>query len=235
VRRCLLLLLFVLGTVACEGEPVTPPRDAGVQGSACASLASTPVGTLGQAVQRLHALPTPSVACFVESLPRPLPLVATRGVLSAQPASGADNPRLFFFTGQLVSSVVAAGHGAPLIEFGEWVTPKRTLKGEVVLPTDGGVPTLDPFATLGGDDGQTVCATCHRFEERSATVDGGFVSVAFRPEPGTEVPLATVRALYQACVDANDASARCALYRAVFEHGAVTQGAFDPAVERLIQ
>lgn len=225
--------MLVLGGAACEGEPVTPLRDAG--SDPCAPRPAGSLATLGEAVRHLQSLPAPSVACFVSSLPRPLPLVATRGVLSAQPASGADNPRLFLFTGQLVSSVVAAGSGAPLIEFGEWVTPKRTLKGEVVLPTDGGAPTLDPFVTLGGEDGQTVCATCHRAEEPSATVFGGYVSTAFRPEPGTEVPLSTVRALYQACVDAKDASARCALYRAVFEHGAVTQGAFDPAVERLIQ
>lgn len=229
------LVLLLLAVVACDAAPVTPRPDAGTSGSACAALAATPLGTLPQAVQRLAALPTPSVACFVESLPRPLSVVATRGVLSAQPASGAENPRLFLFTGQLVSSVVASGPGAPLIEFGEWVTPKRTLKGEVELPSDGGAATFDPFARLEGEDGQTVCATCHRYEERSATVDGGFVSVAFRPEPGTEVPLTSVRALYQACVDAQDGSARCALYRALFEHGPVTQGAFDPTVERLIQ
>jgi hypothetical protein len=203
--------------------------------SPCAALSSTPVGTLSEAVRRLQVLPTPSVACFVESLPRPLSLVATNGVTSAQPAGGAQAPRLFLFSGQLVVSVVASGPGASLIEFGEWVTPKRTLKGEVELPVDGGAPTFDPFVRLTTLPGQTSCAACHRQEEPSPTVTGGYVSVAFQPHLGTEVTLTAVRALYQACVEAQDSSARCALYRALFEHGEVTQGAFDASVERLIQ
>ncbi len=228
------VLALGLGWVACEPAPVGPRRDAGTPSTGCAALAGTPVGTLAQAVARLHALPAPTVACFVESLPRPLALVATRSVISAQPAAGPENPRLFLFSGQLVSSVVAAGAGAPLIEFGEWVTPTRTLKGEVELPTDGGAATLDPFARLNRQPGQTTCAVCHREETPSETVDGGYISVAFQLQPGSEVSLAAVRALHQACVDGGEVSERCALYRALFEHGEVKAGAFDPAVERLI-
>lgn len=172
--------------------------------------------------------------CFVESLPRPLTVVATRGVLSAQPAAGPNDPRLLLQSGELVITVVAQGTAADLIEFGEWVTPTRTLKGESFLPRDGGLAELDPLVRPRRNAVTSLCAICHRGELPSDVVDGGFVSAAFRPDFGTEVPLSTVRAQYDACVAAHDASSRCELYRALFDPGGVTAGAFAPEVERFL-
>lgn len=227
-------VLLGLSLTACDAPPSVPP-DAGAPAHRCAGSVAGPVGTIAQAVERLHALPPPvTVPCFVASLPRPLSVVATSGVISAQPASGAENPRLFLFSGELVLSVVGGGAGRDLIEFGEWVTPTRTLKGEVALPRDGGALELEPFERVLHQPGMTTCALCHRTEERSATVDGGYVSAAYQPERGTEVPLATVRGLRDACVAAGDESPRCELYRAVFDVGEVTQGAFGKDVERFL-
>ncbi len=191
------------------------------------------MGTIDEAVERLRALPAPlDVPCFVASLPRPLAVAATLGTFSAQPAAGPAHPRLFLFSGGLVITVVGGGSGAELIEFGQWVTPTRTLKGEVFLPQDGGAPDLDPFARLQRQPGLTSCGLCHREEHPAHAVDGGFVSLAYRPEPGTEVSLASLRQQRAACTA--DALTSCSLLEAVFDVGDVKAGAFGREVERFL-
>lgn len=200
---------------------------------ACAQKAG-PVRTIAEATSRFNALaPVSDAACFLATLPRPLSVVATSGLTSAQPAGGKDSPRMFFLMPTLVVSTVPAGEGSRAIEFGEWVTPTRTLKGEIGFPVQAPLAPGAAFEKIlfGNDRDRTACATCHRYEERSPTVAGGFVSAAYKPEPGTFVTVAELRRLHDACIDSSEASPRCEMFHAVFDFGEVLQGAFASEVE----
>jgi hypothetical protein len=184
------------------------------------------------AVARLGSLPLPAGGpCFVATLPRPLAVVATFGVTSAQPAAGQSSPRLFFLLPKLVISAVPAGEGSKVLEFGEWVTPGRTIKGEIELPITAPLAADAAFQRVLDRSERTVCATCHRGEEPHPNIPNAFVSAAFRPEPGTFVKVAELAALHDTCTREDDPSERCAMLHAVFDFGDVTQGAFGPEVE----
>lgn len=235
MRFTTFLPVLLLG---CSG-PGPGPVDAGSHASAalkaCAAV-QTPerVTTIAAAVTRLNALPAPvTPACFVAGLGRPLELVATTSVLSAQPAAGRENPRVFLLLPGLVVSVVASGGGAPLLEFAQWMTPTRTLKGELELPFSAPLAEDAPFARVHTNLNVSSCGLCHRNEAPHPTIDGGFVSDAFRPEPTTLVPLSELVAQHTACGE--DPSERCELFHALFDFGAVKQGAFSPSLELFVQ
>ncbi|HEY6877676.1 MAG TPA: hypothetical protein VI299_06630, partial [Polyangiales bacterium] len=104
------------------GAPVAPL-------AACAAVRLPAPRTIAEVVARIDRLPTPSIACLVASLPRPLSAVASVGASSLQPSVNFDSPRIFILFEGVVLSVTALGDGANAIELGEWVTPTRTLKG----------------------------------------------------------------------------------------------------------
>jgi hypothetical protein len=172
-----------------------------------------------------------SVACFIASVPRPLNLSATYSTFSAQPAVGAKSPRIFLLQPGIALSVVPAGAGSHLIEMGEWVTPTRTLKGELELPVTQQLAPDAPLAHVAQSNGTTTCAICHRAEESHETIAGGFVSTAFRPNPGQDVKLPALIAEHQLCIDSGESSERCDLFHALFDFGPVKQGAFSSALE----
>lgn len=231
--RCVLLLLALAGCV----EPGVP--DAGTHASAalqaCAAVrVPERVTTIAAAVTRLNALPSPvSPACFVAGLGRPLELVATTSVLSAQPAAGRVSPRVFVLLPGMVVSVVAEGGGAPLLEFAQWITPTRTLKGEVELPLTAPLSADAPFTRVQSNLGVSSCGLCHRNEAPHPTIDAGFVSDAFRPAPATLVPLSELAAQHVAC--AEDTGERCELFHALFDFGTVEQGTFSQSLELFVQ
>lgn len=224
--------------VGCSG-PGPARLDAGSHASAalqaCAAVqVPERVTTIAAAVTRLNALPAPvTPACFVAGLARPLELVSTTSVLSAQPASGRENPRVFILLPGLVVSVVAVGGGAPLLEFAQWMTPNRTLKGEVELPPSAPFADDAPFTRVHTNLGVSSCGLCHRNEAPHPTIDAGFISDAFRPEPTTLVPLSELSAQHVACGE--DTSERCELFHALFDFGQVKQGAFSPSLELFVQ
>jgi len=241
VVRLALLLLFA----SCAGA--TPsPEDAGTDAGPpprthlddCAAFASQGgVATITAAVERLNALPPPvNPACFVASLPRPLEAVATTSLLSAQPAASRASPRVFLLLPGLVVSVVPEGAGASLLEFGEWTSTSRTLKGEVAFPLDGGLAPDAPFTRVHSNLGVTTCGLCHRNEVPHPSIDAGFVSDAFRPDPGTLVPMSEVAAQHAACGEGPvDAGSRCELFHALYDYGTVRQGAFSSDVALFVQ
>ncbi len=189
------------------------------------------LSTIADALARLGALPQPAGGpCFIATLPRPLAVVATTGVTSAQPAAGRLSPRLFFLLPKLVISAVPAGDGSKMLEFGEWVTASRTIKGEIGLPVTAPLAPDAAFQRVLQGDDRTVCATCHRGEERHPSIPNAFVSEAYRPQPGTFVPVTELKALHETCTLADDPSERCAMLHAVFDFGDVTPGEFAPAV-----
>lgn len=191
--------------------------------------------TIGQVVNRINALPHPvSVACVVASLPRPLTLVATMSVFSAQPAIDDHNPRVFIFSNGLVMSVVPAGSGAQLLELGEQVTAGRTLKGEIPFPVKEVLLASVPYAQVLMGNSQTNCALCHRNESPHEAIDGGFVSVAFRPDPGSLMSIAALKAELKTCDPAVDRP-RCELLVALVGLGPSTEGRFPSQFELFVQ
>lgn len=246
MRWALALLVVAACDSASPGDP-TPapsssatspsPADAGKAHRAsdvlrrCAEAQGEP-STITDAVARLGALPLPAGGpCFIATLPRPLAIVATIGVTSAQPAAGRSSPRLFFLLPKLVISAVPQGDGSKVLELGEWVTATRTIKGELELPVAAPLATDAAFRRVLEGSDRTMCAACHREEERHPSIPNAFVSVAFKPEPGTLVTVAELEALHDACTRDDDPSERCAMLHAVFDFGDVTPGAFAPEVE----
>lgn len=221
-----LTCLSLIGLAACG--PAPHQADATLRACAAAGGAVTSIAT---AVTRLNALPTPVDApCFVASLPRPISVVSTTGVTSAQPAVGKENPRVFLLLPGVAVSVVAAGDGAKLLEFGEWVTPTRTLKGELELPVTAPLAAEAPFERVLFGSPATSCGLCHREEAPHDPVPGGYVSVAFKPQPGSFVTLSALTAQHDACVAADDETGRCQLFHALFDFGEVKDGAFAAEV-----
>lgn len=236
MRVACLLMLVLVGCSGAEPGPVDAGNHASAWLKACAAVQEPPgMSTIAAAVERLNELPRPvTVACFVAGLPRPLDLVGTFSVTSAQPAPGRDSPRIFVLLPGLVVSVVPAGESAGLLEFSQWITPTRTLKGEVKLPLDAALAADAPYTRVHSNFGVTTCGLCHRNESPHPTIDGGFVSDAYRPPVDSLIPLAEMSSLHAACTE-DDVSERCALFHALFDFGVVRQGAFSSAVELFIQ
>lgn len=190
------------------------------------------IGSIAEAVTRLNALaPQADGPCFIATLPRPLAVVATLNATSAQPAGGRGAPRLFFLLPKLVISAVPAGDGSKVLEFGEWVGTTRTLKGEIALPVTAPLAANAPFLHVLQGTERTTCATCHREEERHPTIPNAFLSIAFKPSPGTFVTLPELEDLHRLCTQAEDPGPRCAMVHALFDFGEVTEGSFSPVVQ----
>lgn len=237
--KALRTALLVLAAGCGGREPVTGPPDAGQWWAPALAGCSTQQGeaprTVYQVVERINALPAPvSVACVIASLPRPLSLVATTSVFSAQPADGRRSPRVFLMSDHLVLSVVLGGAGARLLELGEVVADGRTLKAELPFPVTGPIGFDAPFAQVRSGPSQTSCGLCHRAEAPHPSIDGGFVSAAFRPDPGNLVPLSELRAELASCDPAIERE-RCELLVALLGLGATDAGVFSKKFELFLQ
>ncbi len=189
--------------------------------------------TIEQSVQLLNALPKPTnVACFVESLARPLVVYASSSEFSAQPALSSVSPRLFIKLGGLWLSVVVAGESSYLMEFGQLIgaDERRSLKGELLLPIAEAVPPSAPFDRVRYQNG-TLCGLCHRDEQRDLSVDyaAAFASEALRPRPDTRVGLSALRLENELC-DWTRERERCEMLSAVFDGGEVVEGPFPDAM-----
>lgn len=206
-----------------EDEP-KPPSDL------CRPLdpnVSTDPQSIEETIELINALPKPlSLACFIESLDRPLRLDATDSIFSAQPADGPEDPRLFILRDNFILSIVTDGPGQALLEFGEFITDRQTLKGELEFPIDTTLTFASAFDRLPFDDGDSsVCGFCHGGEYRSDEYAGGYISDAFRPAYWTDVDFDAVRDEWKAC-DPSLEPERCALFEAVFGRGEVEDAAF---------
>lgn len=202
---------------------------------------ATPPGHTGQpqsiaeAVAHIKALPAPiDVPCVLESFARPLPVLATSSVFSAQPGRGEASPRLFVFFDGLILSFATVGSGAQLVEFAEFVGPATTIKAELELPADA--DTIDVAAAITRVQDQdlgTVCRLCHRNEAPSDDVyPGSFASDALAPRADTIIELDDARMHAQMCDPQEDAQ-RCAILDAVFLPGDVIPGEFDPEIHTI--
>jgi hypothetical protein len=168
-----------------------------------------------------NALPKPlTLPCYLEALARPLPLHATLSQFSAQPAQGVRSPRIFVYFEPLMMTVVPAGIGQHLLEFGEQRAEFRSLKGELGFPLEGEVMPGSVYEQTLFSDTLTACAFCHASEELDASVPGGhaFVSQSLRPRDGQRVSLDSLRTELEAC-DAEVEPERCAMLDSLFGWG----------------
>ena len=221
------VLGLALVLVACGGED-----EAAHPLSACADRGASP-STIVESLAVFDELPEPTIPCFVASLERPLEVVASRSQLSAQPALDEASPRLFLLRDTMVLTVVLAGSGQHLLEYGEWETPTRTLKAELAFPVEPPIAPEEPFVQVLNDSPnisgiEPGCAPCHHDEQPSLALGSvtGYSSTAYRPVPSLLVPLDQVASQRRNCAD-DDRSERCDLLRAVVDFGA-TQGSFNP-------
>jgi hypothetical protein len=188
------------------------------------------IGSIADAVTRLNAIIAKGGdgACFVATLPRPLSVVATLNVASAQPAGGRGAPRIFFMLPKVVITAVPDGDGSKVLEFGEWTGSTSTIKGEIGLPVTTPLAADAPFERILKGSDRTACATCHQREEPHPSIAKAFVSDALRPT--NVVTVEELEELHTLCTNAGVVSARCDFIHALFDFGEVTQGAFSPAV-----
>lgn len=220
----LLLALTALGLESgCGAGSPRGAVDAAPETARCLPAGAVPgtPASIAEVVALVNALPRPvSVACFLESLARPLQVHANRSVFSFQPAVGTRSPRVFLFLGDgLIATVVPDGGGRDLLELGQFVDDKRTLKAELKFPVAAEVSDAEPFERVR-DRAGTTCRACHFGEERAPEIGyaEAFTSAALRPDPRSSVELEVLRGEDAACDRAAE-PARCALLRALFGHG----------------
>ncbi|MBL8972913.1 MAG: hypothetical protein JNK56_20165 [Myxococcales bacterium] len=233
--------LIILAWSACGPAPAPGPAaeavaaEAPVDARRCRPAPGTTgsPATLAEAVALANGLPFPVTAeCYVEALDRPLRIEATRSRDSLQPAEGERSPRVFIWgADSLVTSIVLDGPGRELIEFGQFVGPRRTIKGELEFPLTAPVSTAAALDRVRNREYPRItrCFVCHDREEDEPGVPGGRSSLALRPRASTLVDLATLRAELDRCDHARE-PARCRFLAALFGHGPVERRGFDAAL-----
>jgi hypothetical protein len=238
-------VLVALGAMGCGetdphpppsmASPVEPAPEAPPEPAGC--VAPDGMGapsSIQDAVDLLNALPEASVPCLVEALDRPLTINATRGLISAQPAVSAQDPRIFIFSGDLVLSIVTAGAGRDLLEFGEQRGPIESLKGELHMPATQPIPPAKPFEHLRYNADLTSCGICHRDERLApdAVHENAYLSRPLRPVDAELVGLDVLRGAHANCDAAADPE-RCAIFDAIFDHGPVIWRDFSPEMDTI--
>lgn len=180
--------------------------------------------TIEDAVDLINAFDAPvTLPCVLESLDRPLHVVATSNNFSAQPAFGPNNPRIFIVIEELVLSVVTKGDGRPLLEFGQKRTDSRSLKAEIRFPIETELDHAAPYERVHRESG-TSCAFCHLDEVRDDEVDvaAAYMSQIIPPNNKDVVELDYMLWSYEAC-DAESDPDRCAMFDSIFAHGDVIE------------
>lgn len=239
--------MSLLATAACGEAPGDEGRLAAGGGSGSPAPVVSPLGrercrapagssgsprTIAEAVALLNALPKPtSVACFVESLERPLSVFATNSQFSAQPAFSDESPRVFIQLGELWLSVVMDGDSSYLVELSELAADPqpRSLKGELLLPLEAPVAPSAPFERIRYGTG-TICGLCHGQERPEPGISSmAFSSLAFRPRPETRIPLERLAEHSRRCDWAAERH-RCELLSSVFDGGDVTEVPFPDSM-----
>lgn len=243
------LMGLVLASSSCSAAD-SPPESAATGGSSAQpEPAKNPLGRercrapsgvsasprdTQEALLLLNALPKPtSVACFLESLSRPLSIQATSSIFSAQPALSALSPRVFIKLGQGWLSVVIDGDSSYLLEFGDVLDgdPSRSVKGELELPLLEPAAPSAPYDRVMFNDTTTSCGFCH-FNERIAdnlSFPNAFASVAFQPRLESLVSTSSLRSEHERC-DWQREPHRCDMLASIFDGGEVREEPFPSSL-----
>jgi hypothetical protein len=186
--------------------------------SRCASVSQS-ITRIADVIALINSLAKPvTLDCVIASLRRPFALHATASVISAQPATGREKPRIFLHNEGLFLSVVP---GAATLEFGETWQSLYSIKGELTFPIRENLADNAPFVTVGpifsGSQNQTRCgAPCHGTTLEYSKQGGVtiFASQIVRPNPALDIPLDELKAAWKKCSMPDDPA--CQLYDALF-------------------
>lgn len=188
--------------------------------------------SIAETVALVNGLPKPtSLPCFLEALERPLRLVATQSLFSAQPAVGSRSPRIFLFMDGIIHSIVPEGSARNLLEMGEVTSPGSSIKAELEFPIFGDITLATAFERLPFND-ITTCGVCHNGHVPALGIEGAFESEALRPAEGELVPLAGLEEQARSC-DAELEPERCAMLGALFQHGDVIAAEFPDSLRTI--
>lgn len=222
------------GPDVADDDPTCPQLPAGVSGAPT---------TIADAVTMANALViagnTPlTIPCFLSRLTRPIAVIGSSSAFSLQPAEGRRNPRMFVFIGppSLVLSISTAGGGSYRVELAEYPTSLlRSIKAELAFPMMAPVTQAEPFERIRTASG-TVCNSCHRDEMPApeVTVTEAFESGVFQPRFDELVPVAEMQGLDRTCAPQAEPY-RCAMFRALFDHGDVKDAKFPANAATIYQ
>ena len=177
----------------------------------------------------MNALPKPTtLACFIESIPRPLEVYLTSSKFSAQPAASEESPRIFVINEPLFLGFVPEGAAEGLLELGWRTSPDRAIRAEIVFPLRERVRADEVIDHIALTERNSFCGNCHFGESPaydSFLGDGALESDVNEPNPAYEVDLEWLRAR---AADCGETSERCQVLRAVFDHGTVLDSAAFP-------
>lgn len=183
-------------------------------------------------MELVNSLPKPvSVPCVLASLERPLDVTLTQNSISAQPAAGRNNPRIFIMIDKLFISVVPDGIGSKVIELSYLVSSTTSIKAEIPFPVLSDLPPDAPYSHILNANNTTTCSICHGAETRVETITfaEAYASTAFRPPAGSLVGLDEFKLEDQAC-NFDLEPERCAIIRAFLGHGEVRSKSFPLSI-----
>ncbi|HEU4579197.1 MAG TPA: hypothetical protein VFS67_13125 [Polyangiaceae bacterium] len=190
--------------------------------------------TIPEALVLLNSLPKPtSLACFLQSLDRPLTLYMTESDQSLQPSPGPRSPRTFVLRGDLEMSIVFEGAASDTLEFGFRPEISRSIKTEIAFPVTKDVTEATIFDRVRQSDRTTICGACHVDEQHidfPGFPSGVFESDVFEPYEVYEVALDVLKNENTICNEAMEPY-RCELLSALFDHGETLQGKLRGARE----
>jgi hypothetical protein len=193
--------------------------------------------SIQEVVELINALPKPlEIPCFVSALNRPLKLNLTSSALSAQPARGRDNPRIFIMNYPLVISLASTGAGAYKMELSEFTEVTKSYKGELNFPIVGNIDITNVFDSVDGGS-QSNCVNCH-LQETSDDVNFGtraYNSFALKPTAVTKIDVIDFQQEYLNCNFLNDQSYRCHIIYSIFSHGSVVHQDFPGGTPTFIE
>jgi hypothetical protein len=189
--------------------------------------------SIDEAVALANSLPSPATAeCFIESLDRPLGIEATFSKLSVQPADGERSPRIFVWTSDsLVMTIVLDGPGRNLVEFGQFVSPRRSIKAEIEFPLTHSISPTEPYDRVRNDRHPeiTSCLVCHDDERDEPSIPHARSSLAVRPHPNTLVDIGSLATEREQC-NWDEEPQRCVYLDALLGRGKVEYRAFDASL-----
>lgn len=217
--------MLLVAAAGCAAEGGAEASAAALEGPRGCTLPSTVSGA-PRSVEDVLAItqalpPDASLACFLQTLERPLNLAATSSFLSLQPSAGERSPRMFVFFDPLFLSVVPAGSGHHRLEMTVLHEGFRSVKAEIVFPLNGPLEPDAPYRHIHSASGNsTVCSSCHGFEEPLSGTPGAFISTALRPDPAERVTLESLLVETRSCNAALEPD-RCAMLHAIFDRPVV--------------
>lgn len=191
--------------------------------------------TINESVDLINALPKPlSLACFIESLSRPLKVNLTLSKLSAQPAVGDKSPRIFLFLDSLILSIAPEGKGAPFLELSQMYSDSYSLKAELQFPVLENITYQTGYDRIVQGE-MTTCGTCHNNEALDTTVSesNAYVSVAIKPD--TNLALDTFSNENYLCQTASVLTYRCQMILALFKHDNLLEESFPAGTPKMIE